>query len=103
MRTALARDGEFSATPERRGGPTIEPDRYKVSATLGRTTIPAANIVAITPVLKLFSKIDARRGSRKSSRMRVASKDEEEENPIPLDELFSAINHHLARPVRHSA
>jgi hypothetical protein len=35
--------------------------------------------------------------------MRVASKDEEEENPIPLDELFSAMNHHLARPVRHSA
>jgi hypothetical protein len=80
-----------------------EPERYRVSATLGRNTTPTKNIAAISPVLKPFSKIDTRRGSRKSSRMRVASKDEEDENPIPLDELFPAMNHHLARPVRHSA
>jgi hypothetical protein len=87
----------------RRSAPKGDPDRYRVRATLGRKTTPTANTTAISPVLKPHSKIETRRGSRKSSRIRVASKDEEEENPIPLDELFSAMNHHLARLVRHSA
>jgi hypothetical protein len=100
---ALARGCELTVTPERRGGPETEPDRYKVSATLGRITAPAANIVAMNPVLNPVSKIDTRFGSRKSSRMRVARSEDEEEKPIPRGELFSAMNHHLARPVRHSA
>ena len=103
MRTTLARGEEFKVIPARWGGTRIEPDRYKVSAILGRKTTPAANIVTINPVLKPLSKIDALRGSRKSSRIRVASREEEEEKPIPFGELLSEINHHLARPVRHSA
>jgi hypothetical protein len=57
----------------------------------------------MNPVLSPRSKIETCRGSDKSSFIRVASKEGEEENPIPVAEGFWATNHHVARLVRHSA
>jgi hypothetical protein len=94
---------ELNRAVGRRAARKGDSDRYRVRATLGRKTTPTITITAISPVLKPHSKIEIRRGSCKISRIRVVNKDEEEENPIPLDEVFSAMNHHLARPVRHSA